>query len=224
MEKSVMLNRLAPTVLTAALIAGGASVYVGAEKPQGTRSVSGPAAPAFAAPGQTAVALAPLQKAVITRYCVGCHNERTKSGNLRLDVLDVAEVAKNFETWEKVARKVGAGMMPPSGMPRPDEATERQFLSWLTGELDHAFDASPDPGRTETFHRLNRTEYHNAIRDLLALEIEVTDYLPADDSSYGFDNIAGVLRLSQSLMERYLSAGRTIARMAVGAAPPGRGI
>src|SRR5213078_71731 len=103
---------------------------------------------------------------------------------------------------------------------RPDEATERQFVSWLSGQLDQAFDARPDPGRTETFHRLNRPEYHNAIRDLLALEIDVTDYLPADDSSYGFDNIAGVLRLSQSLMERYLSASRTIARLAVGGTPP----
>jgi mono/diheme cytochrome c family protein len=222
MEKSVILNRLAPTVLTAALIAAGASVYVGAEK-QGTPSVSPPAAPAFAAPGQAAAAPVPPQKALINRYCVGCHNQRTTSGNLRLDQLDVTDVANHSETWEKVARKVGAGMMPPSGMPRPDEAAERQFLTWLNGELDQAFDANPDPGRTETFHRLNRTEYRNAIRDLLALDIDVTDYLPADDSSYGFDNIAGVLRLSQALMERYLSAGKTIARIAVGAPPPAVG-
>src|SRR5439155_25799637 len=152
-----------------------------------------PVAPA----AQVGAAAVPPEKALINRYCVGCHNQRTKSGNLRLDELDVTDVAKNSDTWEKVVRKIGAGMMPPSGMPRPDEATERQFLTSLSGRLDQAFDANPDPGRTETFHRLNRTEYRNAIRDLLEIDIDVTDYLPADDSSYGFDNIAGVLRLSQ---------------------------
>ena len=217
------LSRLALSVLAGGMIAAGASVYLGAENQQGLGSPSQRVVPAFAAFGQAPGAQVPPQKALINRYCVGCHNQRTKSGNLRLDELDVTDVAKNSDTWEKVVRKVGAGMMPPSGMPRPDETTERQFLTWLSGELDHAFDANPDPGRTEAFHRLNRTEYRNAIRDLLALDIDVTDYLPADDSSYGFDNIAGVLRLSQSLMERYLSASRTIARMAVGAPPPAIG-
>src|SRR5439155_7191361 len=95
-------------------------------------------------------------------------------------------------------------------------STHDQFVRWLAEELDRAFVANPNPGRTETFHRLNRTEYHNAVRDLLAVDVDVTDFLPADDSSYGFDNIAGVLKLSQSLMERYLSAAKTIARIAVG--------
>ena len=111
-------------------------------------------------------------------------------------------------------------MMPPPGMPRPDAVTQRGFVSWLEDELDRAALAHPDPGRTETFHRLNRTEYKNAIRDLLALDIAVDELLPPDDSGYGFDNNAGVLRLSQSLMERYLLASRKISRWALGIAPP----
>jgi hypothetical protein len=215
----MMPKRLFTIAVAAVLVAGGATGYLAAKAPQAGSTQARPAPPVAAPTAAAAAAAVPPQKALINRYCLGCHNQRTKSGNLRLDELDVMNVAKNSDTWEKVVRKVGAGMMPPSGMPRPDETTEQQFLTWLSGQLDQAFDARPDPGRTETFHRLNRTEYHNAIRDLLALDIDVTDYLPADDSSYGFDNIAGVLRLSQSLMERYLSASRTIARMAVGAPP-----
>jgi mono/diheme cytochrome c family protein len=162
-------------------------------------------------------------RAILDRYCVGCHNQRTRSGNLALDALDVQHVELEPQTWEKVVRKLRAGMMPPAGRPRPDEATQAHLVSWLSGELDRAFDARPDPGRTETFHRLNRTEYQNAVRDVLALQVDIADFLPADDSSYGFDNIAGVLKLSQSLMERYLSAAKTIARLAVGGPPPAVG-
>ena len=218
-----MPKRLFTIAVAGVLVAGGATGYLAAKAPQAASTQAQPATPVTAPTAPAAAAAVPPQKALINRYCLGCHNQRTKSGNLRLDELDVMNVAQNSDTWEKVVRKVGAGMMPPSGMPRPDETTEQQFLAWLSGQLDQAFDAKPDPGRTETFHRLNRTEYHNAIRDLLALDIDVTDYLPADDSSYGFDNIAGVLRLSQSLMERYLSASRTIARMAVGAPPTALG-
>src|SRR5262249_16707455 len=140
------------------------------------------------------------ERALLDRYCVGCHNQRTRSGNLALDVLDERQVALQPQTWEKVVRKVRAGLMPPAGRPRPDEATQDWFVSRLSGQLDRAFEQRPDPGRTETFHRLNRAEYRNAVRDVLGLEIDVADFLPADDSSYGFDNIAGVLKLSQSLM------------------------
>ena len=154
------------------------------------------------------------------RYCVGCHNLRTKSGNLALDAADVDNVGQQPQIWEKAIRKVGAGMMPPAGRPRPDETATDQFVARLSSDLEAAFDASPNPGRTQTFHRLNRAEYQNAIRDLLAIDVDVAELLPADDSSYGFDNIAGVLKLSQSLMERYLSASRTIARLAVGGTPP----
>jgi mono/diheme cytochrome c family protein len=195
------------------------SVYVRAT---GADQAPAPAAPAAVPAAATSPAASP-QRALITRYCVGCHNERTKSGNLALDAADVENVAAHPQVWEKVIRKVGAGLMPPAGRPRPDEAAQDQFVAWLSSELQRSFDARPNPGRTQTFHRLNRTEYHNAIRDLLAVDVEVADLLPPDDSSYGFDNIAGVLKLPQSLIERYLSAAKTIARLAVGGPPPAIG-
>ena len=159
------------------------------------------------------------QRALLDRYCVTCHNGRTKAGNLTLDRADVTHLAADPQVWEKVTRKLKAGVMPPSGQPRPDAQTQESMVNWLETELDRVAAASPNPGRTEAFHRLNRVEYRNAIRDLLALEVNIDDFLPLDDASYGFDNIAGVLKLSQSLLERYLSTAKTIARMAVGGAP-----
>ena len=160
------------------------------------------------------------QQALIDRYCVTCHNERLQTGGLALDTLDLSNVGEHAEIWEKAVRKVRGGIMPPIGRPRPDEAAYDGFASWLETELDQAAAAHLNPGRTETFHRLNRAEYRNAIRDLLGLELDIVDFLPADNASYGFDNIAGVLRMSQSLMERYLAAARSISRMAVGSPPP----
>ena len=160
------------------------------------------------------------REALLKRYCVTCHNQRLKTANLALDTLDLSAVGSSAPVWEKVVRKLRAGVMPPAGRPRPDEATHDAFVGWLEGELDRAAGEHPNPGRTETFHRLNRSEYHNAIRDLLNLDLNIADLLPADDSSYGFDNIAGVLRISPALMERYLSAAKTISRLAVGAPLP----
>ncbi|MGE3508064.1 MAG: DUF1592 domain-containing protein [Vicinamibacterales bacterium] len=157
---------------------------------------------------------------LLRRYCYGCHSQRVQAGGLALEGLDRSDVAADPVTWEKVVRKLRGGMMPPLGQPRPDAAAHDAFLAALQADLDRAFRAHPDPGRTETFHRLNRTEYQNVVRDLLALDVDVVDLLPADDSSYGFDNIAGVLQVSQALMERYLAAARTVSRMAVGAPPP----
>ena len=131
------------------------------------------------------------QQALVNRFCVRCHNGRTRSGGLALDSLDMAQVGEDPVAWEKVVRKLRAGLMPPAGQPRPDEVTYDGFRSWVESELDRAAALHPDPGRTEVFHRLNRTEYQNAVRDLLALEVDATEYLPADNSSYGFDNIAG---------------------------------
>ena len=139
---------------------------------------------------------------------------------LTLDTLDLAEVGSHAGAWEKVVRKLRGGVMPPAGRPRPPADELEGFLTWLEGELDSAWAETRDPGRTATFHRLNRTEYRNAIRDLLAVEIDAVDFLPADDASFGFDNIGGILRMSQSLLERYLAAARTISRLAVGSAPP----
>ena len=176
------------------------------------------AAPAAQLP--TPATTSTSHEALLKRYCISCHNDRLKTGGLALDTLDLAQVGLNAPVWEKVVRKLRAGVMPPAGRPRPAEATHDAFVGWLEGELDRAAAANPDPGRTESFHRLNRAEYQNAIRDLLALDVNITDLLPADDSSYGFDNIAGVLRLSPALMERYLSAAKTISRLAVGAPLP----
>ena len=133
-----------------------------------------------------------------------------------LDDLDPANVSRDARTWEQVVRKMRAGVMPPNGMPRADKGAHERFLSIIEGELDRAARVRPNPGRTEAFHRLNRTQYQNAIRDLLDLEIDVTSLLPPDDASYGFDNIAGVLKFSPTLMERYLTAAQKISRTAVG--------
>jgi hypothetical protein len=146
---------------------------------------------------------------------VSCHNPRTNSGNLTLDTIDFAVVPAGAGRLEKVVRKLGTGAMPPMGMPRPDPATHDAFRTWLAGELDRAALAHPNPGRA-VLRRLNRTEYDNAVRDLLDLNVDVSALLPVDNSSYGFDNIADVLGVSPVLMERYLTAARRISAIAVG--------
>ncbi len=159
-------------------------------------------------------------QALVDRYCATCHNERLETGGFSFERLDVADVAAHPEAWEKVVRKLRAGAMPPRPRPRPDQEVYDGFRAWLEGELDAAAAADPNPGRTETFHRLSRTEYRNAVRDLLALDVGVEELLPADDTSYGFDNIAGVLGVSPTLMERYLSAARKISRLAIASPVP----
>jgi mono/diheme cytochrome c family protein len=154
-------------------------------------------------------------RALVDKYCVTCHNQRTKTGGLVLDTIDLASPAAGAETWEKVIRKVRGGMMPPVGMPRPDKAALDGFASYLETSIDAFAAAHPNPGRT-VLHRLNRAEYGNAIRDLLALDVDVTSLLPADDSAYGFDNIGDVLGVSPMLMERYLSAAWKVSSLAVG--------
>jgi mono/diheme cytochrome c family protein len=173
------------------------------------RAVDRPAAPPDAG----------TPRALLNQYCVTCHNQRANTAGLALDTADVGSVGERADVWEKVVRKMRAGMMPPPGRPRPAKGAHDTFLTWLETELDHAAAAHPDPGRTETFHRLNRTEYQNAVRDLLALDVDATSLLPADDGSFGFDNIAGVLKMSPSLMERYVMAARKISRLAIGLPP-----
>ncbi|MCY4506257.1 MAG: DUF1587 domain-containing protein, partial [Acidobacteria bacterium] len=160
------------------------------------------------------------QRELLDRYCVTCHNGRMRTAGLALDEHDVAAVGAAPAVWETVVRKLRAGAMPPAPRPRPDAATYDRFVGWLETQLDRHAAANPDPGRTEAFHRLNRTEYHHAVRDLLDLEIDVAELLPADGASYGFDNIAGVLGVSPTLLERYLAAARKLARMAVGRPAP----
>ena len=152
---------------------------------------------------------------LLDTYCVTCHNETLKTAGLMLDQADVDRIPDGTEVWEKVVRKLRGALMPPTGRPRPDRATVDLVVSTLEGALDHAAAANPDPGR-RTLHRLNRTEYGNVIRDLLALEIDVDSLLPPDDSSYGFDNIAEVLNVSPHMLERYLLAALKISRVAIG--------
>jgi mono/diheme cytochrome c family protein len=162
-------------------------------------------------------------RAFLQTYCITCHTQQMKSRGtvpVALDALDASAVANDAKTWESIVRKMRAGVMPPAGMKRPDKVAHEQFLAWVEGELDRAARERPNPGRTEVFHRLNRTEYRNAVRDLLDLDVDVSGWLPPDDASYGFDNIAGVLKISPTLFERYLSAAQKISRTALGIAPP----
>ena len=166
---------------------------------------------------QTAASDVPTPRAVFDRYCVSCHNEKNKprAANLALDTLRLEDVPAGAATWEKVVRKLRTETMPPANMPRPDKATYSTVASWLEAQLDRAAMRALNPGR-KAIHRLNRAEYTNAIRDLLALEVDGRALLPADDSSYGFDNIADVLSVSPGLLERYIRAARRISRLAVG--------
>jgi len=154
-------------------------------------------------------------QALVDKYCVTCHNDRTLSGNLSLAGLDATKPADHPETFEKVIRKIRAGLMPPAGLPRPDRATLDGFAAGLEAALDRAAALTPNPG-SHLLHRMNRAEYANAIRDLLHLDIDVATLLPADDSSEGFDNIADALRVSPALVERYTSAAVKVSRQAVG--------
>jgi hypothetical protein len=149
------------------------------------------------------------------QYCDTCHFGPKARAKLNLESLDLTNLSSNGETWEKVLRKLRSREMPPAGMPRPDAKTYETLVAAIESERDRVAQAKPNPGRP-TLHRLNRTEYANAVRDLLALEIDVSEMLPADDIGYGFDNIGDVLQVSPVLLERYLSAARKISRTAVG--------
>ncbi|MXW34265.1 MAG: DUF1592 domain-containing protein [Chloroflexi bacterium] len=163
-----------------------------------------------------------LLQQTIGRYCATCHNDRLQTAGLVLTGLDLSEVGAHAETWEKVITKLRTRTMPPVGRPRPAAETYDTLAGWLETEIDRLAAAGPNPGRTEAFHRLNRAEYGNAIRDLLALDVDVAELLPADDfDEYGFDNMADILTVSPALMERYLSAARKIGRLAVGETPLG---
>jgi mono/diheme cytochrome c family protein len=168
-----------------------------------------------AAPQQSAPASPSEYRALLDKYCVTCHNDRLKTAGLLLDKADVSHVSEGAEVWEKVIRRLRAGTMPPQGLPKPEKNAVDGFTSYLETTLDTAAIAKPNPGRSVA-HRLNRSEYANAVRDLLSLNIDPAQYLPSDDESYGFDNIADVLKLSPVLLERYMSAAWNISRLAVG--------
>ena len=178
-------------------------------------------APTSAVPAPTAPA------AVFSQYCVTCHNARLKTAGLIIEPGDLTKGAGNqellgkWETWEKVVRKLRSSTMPPAGAPRPDQATYDAVAAYVEGELDRAASTKPNPGSLPLLHRLSRTEYQNAIRDLLAIdalpkEMDYSLLLPSDNVSSGFDNIADLLFVSPTTMERYLEAARKISRLAVG--------
>jgi mono/diheme cytochrome c family protein len=166
-------------------------------------------------PPDDAAVTVDAHRAVIDEYCVSCHDEDKKKGGLSLETIAAVDVAEHPDIWEKVVRKLRARQMPPIGKQRPDDATYDTVISSLEASLDRAARASPNPGRTAAIRRLTRTEYQNAIRDLLALDVDVASLLPADDSSFGFDNVT-VGGLSPTLLDRYISAAQKISRAAVG--------
>jgi hypothetical protein len=148
-------------------------------------------------------------------YCDSCHTGPKARAKLNLAALDLAHLDADGESWEKILRKLRNREMPPVGLPRPDEATYKTLIATIESERDRAEQVRPNPGRP-TLHRLNRTEYANAVRDLFALEVDLSELLPPDDAGYGFDNIGDVLSVSPVLMEGYLSAARRISRSAIG--------
>lgn len=180
------------------------------------------------AAGQTAAAAAsptagPAVRAMLDAYCVVCHNERLQTAGLELESLDTANPGPHAEVWEKVVAKLRAGSMPPPGRPRPDAAISLSVAEALEGNLDRAWAANPNPGRIAAVHRLNRVEYNNAVRDLLAFDprsFDVTSLLPGDETADGsFDNFAGSLSISTAHLERYLSVARQVTRRAIGLPP-----
>ena len=155
-------------------------------------------------------------RGLIAAYCVGCHNDKLKTAGLSLQTLDLTDIPAHADVWEKVARKLRSGEMPPSTVrSRPDARVAGEFAAYLEHTLDLAAASHPDPGRAP-MHRLNRAEYSNAVRDLLAVDVRPGEWLPVDDSGYGFDNIAAVLSTSPALLDRYMSAARRVSRLAVG--------
>ncbi len=198
-----------------AVLAGAAPAGAGAAGPRPQPGAGNPAQSIAPAPAP--------QRALLDRYCVTCHNQRLRTGDLALDVADLSRVGEAPGVWEAVVLKLRGGMMPPAGRPRPGGAALDEFRTWLEAELDRAAASTVEPGRVPT-HRLNRAEYANAVRDLLALDVDAAALLPADDTGHGFDNLAGTLALSPALMERYLSAARRISRLAVGDPTIGPGL
>jgi mono/diheme cytochrome c family protein len=154
-------------------------------------------------------------QAAVNQYCTSCHNQRSKTANLELDTKDLAHLEKDVIAWEAVVRKLRTGMMPPKNAPRPNRATLDGLAAFLENGLDKQAALHPNPG-SPSLQRLNRTEYANAIRDLLDLNVDVSAMLPGDSTTAGFDNIADVLGTSPSLIQGYLSAGMKISRLAVG--------
>ena len=182
-------------------------------------AIQGPSAQAVTSVAASAVS----SRALLNDYCVTCHNEKLKTAGLMLDKADVRDIGAGAEVWEQVVKKIRSGVMPPAGRRRPDKPTFEGFVTWLETELDREAATHPNPGRPAD-HRLNPVEYSNAIRDLLALDIDAGSLLPADESDHGFDNIADVLSISPTFLERYMIAAQKVSRLAMGDPTIGRAI
>ncbi len=212
----MMRDGRSPAVVrgVAALVFGALFLSAGGASAQLSGAAGQPAgASAEPAVGEAAVEPS-TYRAVLDRYCVACHNRRTLAGNLALDTVDLEQVGRHAELWEKVLQKLQTQAMPPPGRPRPAPAVYGAFGTWLERSLDQWAADHPNPGRP-TIHRLNRLEYANAVRDLLHLDIDAQTLLPADDLAYGFDNNADLLTVAPGLLARYMSAARTVSRLAV---------
>lgn len=159
------------------------------------------------------------RKALLTRFCSGCHNDKMKVAGWSVTPLDAANLNAHNATWEKILRRLSLGEMPPKGMARPPKQQIDNFTHWLASTLDANAAANPDPGHA-TLRRMNRAEYANAVRDLLALDVDFSNELPVDDTGYGFDNIADVLTVSPTLMDRYINVAGKISRLATGQGSP----
>jgi len=167
----------------------------------------------------------PAVREVVDKYCIACHNQTLRTAGLALDNLDATKPGANAEVWERVIAKLRAGSMPPAGRPRPDAATYLALASGLEADIDRAWAVRPNPGRINAVHRLNRTEYNNAIRDLFALDLDVRSLLPGDETADGsFDNFADVLTISTAHLERYMSVARQVTRLATGLSPTSPGL
>jgi mono/diheme cytochrome c family protein len=193
---------LAATGIALALVCAGST---------GLRAQTGRGGPSA---GQTASAVA-QQKAVIDQYCVTCHNERTKTAGLALDTMDLTKLGDHAEVWEHAIMKLRGNLMPPPNAKQAEPAAIQSLITWLETSLDRAAEAKPNPGHV-SLHRMNRSEYEASIKELLAIEIDATSLLPADDTSDGFDNISNVLKVSPSFLDQYIFAARTIAIEAIG--------
>ena len=214
-----MASRLARTALFALIVSG--SVAASA-----ARVGSVPQQPSTAV--VTTPRVAPDLRATLDTYCVACHNQRLKTAGLMLDTIDAASPHTNPEVFEKVIARLRAGSMPPAGRPRPDEAAAQSIAASIEADIDWAWSASPNAGRISSVHRLNRTQYSNAVRDLFALDpkaFDVKTLLPGDETADGsFDNFADVLSISTTHLERYLSAARQVTRLATGIRPSAPGL
>jgi cytochrome c5 len=200
-----------------ALVAGVSVAWLGAVGYEASQSVHASAPQAVPArSGNTAPAPVTPARELVTKYCITCHNERLKTANLLLDKADSQNVSNSADTWEKVIVQLRSRAMPPASMPRPDNATYTAVATWLEAELDREASARPNPGRPAGLHRLNRTEYANAVRDLLGVEIDPAAMLPPDAQAHGFDTNADALAVEPALLDRYLAAAAKIARVAVG--------